>query len=98
MMTTPTAITYRERMFQCPCGGIVTLAKDLNKSQTAKNGRTDLLPFPHTRKLRGPYFPLLTAFFSSLPGVNLATLRAAILIVAPVWGFRPLRALRCETE
>src|SRR5690349_15459091 len=43
------------------------------------------------------YF-LLTAFFSSAPGVNLATLRAAILIVAPVCGFRPLRAFLCETE
>src|SRR5216684_3007708 len=45
-----------------------------------------------------PYLPLLTTFFSSFPGVNLATLRAAILMVAPVCGFRPLRALRCETE
>src|ERR1700722_6988996 len=47
---------------------------------------------------RGLYLPLLTTFFSSFPGVNLATLRAAILMVAPVWGLRPLRALRCETE
>src|SRR5215813_12891389 len=46
----------------------------------------------------GPYLPLLTTFLSSFPGVNFATLRAAILIVAPVCGFRPLRALRCETE
>src|SRR5580658_2283349 len=45
-----------------------------------------------------PYLPLLTTFLSSFPGVNLATLRAATLIVAPVCGFRPLRALRCETE
>src|SRR6202142_4297103 len=45
-----------------------------------------------------PYLPLLTTFLSSFPGVNLATLRAAILMVAPVCGFRPLRALRCETE
>src|SRR5271169_6255293 len=45
-----------------------------------------------------PYLPLFTTFLSSFPGVNLATLRAAILIVAPVCGFRPLRALRCETE
>src|SRR6266404_4655897 len=49
-------------------------------------------------KKSGPYLPLLTTFFSSFPGVNLATLRAAILMVAPVCGFRPLRALRCETE
>src|SRR5215472_2234307 len=43
------------------------------------------------------YF-LLTAFFSSAPGVNFATLRAAILMVAPVCGLRPLRAFLCETE
>src|SRR5579863_3631914 len=43
------------------------------------------------------YF-LLTAFFSSAPGVNFATLRAAILMVAPVCGLRPFRALRCDTE
>ena len=42
----------------------------------------------------GPYFPLPTAFFNSFPGVNLATRRAGILIVAPVCGLRPLRALR----
>src|SRR4051794_8105060 len=46
--------------------------------------------------ISGPYF-LLTAFLSSTPGVNFATLRAAILITAPVWGLRPLRALRCDT-
>src|SRR5882672_1498548 len=62
-----------------------------------KNGRADPLPSA-TSKTAGPYFPLLTAFLSSFPGVNLATLRAAILMVAPVCGFRPLRALRCETE
>src|ERR1700674_1711266 len=49
-------------------------------------------------KKSGPYLPLLTTFLSSFPGVNLATLRAAILMVAPVCGFRPLRALRCEKE
>src|SRR5271168_1608226 len=43
------------------------------------------------------YF-LLTVFFSSAPGVNFATLRAAILIVAPVCGLRPFRAFLCETE
>src|ERR1035438_5566526 len=41
---------------------------------------------------------LLTCFLSSTPGVNLATLRAAILMTPPVCGLRPLRALRCETE
>src|SRR5215472_8051459 len=43
------------------------------------------------------YF-LLTAFFNSAPAENFATLRAAILIVAPVCGLRPLRAFLCETE
>src|ERR1700722_14044191 len=64
-----------------------------------QNGRSDLPAVSLESKNSGaPYLPLLTTFFSSLPGVNLATLRAAILIVAPVCGFRPLRALRCETE
>src|SRR5882724_11928220 len=44
------------------------------------------------------YLPLLTAFFNSAPAVNLATLRAAILMVAPVCGLRPLRAFLAETE
>src|ERR1700693_6643258 len=43
------------------------------------------------------YF-LFTAFFSSAPGLNFATLRAAILMVAPVCGLRPLRAFLCETK
>src|SRR5207302_4229365 len=43
------------------------------------------------------YF-LLTAFLSSAPGVNFATLRAAILMVAPVCGLRPFRAFLCDTE
>src|SRR5579864_8371885 len=47
--------------------------------------------------LPADYF-LFTAFFNSAPGLNFATLRAAILIVAPVCGLRPLRALRCDTE
>src|SRR5947209_6029528 len=46
---------------------------------------------------RALYF-LLTAFLSSAPGVNFATRRAAILIVAPVCGLRPLRAFLWETE
>src|SRR3974390_2901808 len=41
---------------------------------------------------------LLTCFFNSTPGVNLATRRAAILRTPPVCGLRPLRALRCKTE
>src|SRR5947199_8784326 len=44
------------------------------------------------------YYFLLTAFLSSAPGVNFATLRAAILIVAPVCGLRPLRAFLWDTE
>src|SRR4029077_6359355 len=64
-----------------------------------KNGRTHRLPSLSPAKNLAPaYLPLLTTFLSSFPGVNLATLRAAILMVAPVCGFRPLRALRCETE
>src|ERR1700731_4380808 len=43
------------------------------------------------------YF-LFTAFLSSAPGLNFATLRAAILIVAPVCGLRPFRAFLCDTE
>lgn len=39
------------------------------------------------------YF-LLTAFLSSAPAVNFATLLAAILMGLPVWGLRPVRALR----
>src|SRR3977135_1328213 len=35
---------------------------------------------------------------SSLPALNLATLRALILITAPVWGLRPLRAALLLTE
>src|ERR1700758_1170976 len=61
-----------------------------------QNGRAD--PLPSADLLQSDYFPLLTTFLNSFPGVNFATRRAAILIVAPVCGFRPLRALRCETE
>src|SRR5207302_9131185 len=43
------------------------------------------------------YF-LLTAYLKSAPGVNFATLRAAILMVAPVCGLRPFRAFLCDTE
>src|SRR5271170_1949503 len=68
-------------------------------SRPKQNGRADPPAVSiRIQKFWGPYFPLLTTFFSSFPGVNLATLRAAILMVAPVCGFRPLRALRCETE
>src|SRR5581483_10637114 len=63
------------------------------RSGQQKNGRADPLPFS---ELLTDYF-LLTAFLSSAPGVNFATLRAAILIVAPVCGLRPLRAFREDT-
>src|SRR5258708_23701158 len=43
------------------------------------------------------YF-LFTDFFSSSPGENFATFRAAILMVAPVCGLRPFRAFLCDTE
>src|SRR5713226_8457788 len=46
---------------------------------------------------RALYFRL-TVFFSSAPGVNFATRRAAILMVAPVCGLRPFRAFLCDTE
>src|SRR6185437_7407451 len=48
---------------------------------------------PAVARKRLPYF-LLTAFFNSAPGVNFATLRAAILLVAPVAGFS-LRYREC---
>src|SRR5262244_1919720 len=67
-----------------------------NQLSCAKqNGRADPLPLVNSNIQT--YF-LLTAFFNSAPGVNFATLRAAILMVAPVCGLRPLRALRAETE
>src|SRR5258707_3695264 len=65
---------------------------------TAKNGRADPLPFPQSQKSFFPDYFLFTDFFSSAPGLNFATLRAAILMVAPVCGLRPLRAFFCETE
>src|SRR5579863_6968127 len=65
-------------------------------SGTMKNGRADPLPPPEIR-YAVRYF-LLTVFFSSAPGVNFATFRAAILIVAPVCGLRPFRAFLCDTE
>ena len=62
---------------------------------TTKNGRADPLPF--AMQICPSYF-LFTAFFSSAPGENFATLRAAILIVAPVCGLRPFRAFLCDIE
>src|SRR5262245_27565459 len=38
--------------------------------------------------------PQLTSSLSSLPGMNLGTRRAAILMRVPVWGLRPFRARR----
>src|ERR1700722_12069159 len=71
----------------------------LGTEEPNENGRADPLPFlVKFRTLCFRYFPLLTAFFSSAPGVNFATLCAAILIVAPVCGLRPFRAFRCDTE
>src|ERR1700685_3734013 len=68
--------------------------------QARENGRAN----PCRSKNSNPwglclyFYFLLTVFFSSAPGVNFATLRAAILIVAPVCGLRPLRAFLCDTE
>src|SRR5271169_4731710 len=53
---------------------------------------------PAVLEIIGPHYFLFTAFFSSAPGVNFATLRAAILMVAPVCGLRPFRAFLAETE
>ncbi len=39
----------------------------------------------------------LTDFFRPAPAVNFGTFDAAIWILSPVAGFRPSRALRCET-
>src|ERR1700722_5178252 len=64
--------------------------------QGEKKGRADPLPFSWITNFSA-YF-LLTAFFSSAPGENFATLRAAILIVAPVCGLRPFRAFLCDIE
>src|SRR5581483_276015 len=46
----------------------------------------------------GPSYFLLTAFFSSAPGVNFATRLAEILMGFPVCGLRPVRAFRCEVR
>src|ERR1035438_10509124 len=64
-------------------------------SGAQENGRADPLPF---RDCEYPAYFLLTAFFNSAPGENFATLRAAILIVAPVCGLRPFRAFLCDIE
>src|SRR6202047_3905558 len=64
-------------------------------SHATKNGRAD--PPPVANLSCFSYF-LLTAFLSSAPGVNFATLRAAILMVAPVCGLPPCRAFLCDTE
>ena len=61
-----------------------------------RQGRPPAVLFNRQFQICG-YF-LLTAFFSSAPGVNFATFRAAILIVAPVCGLRPFRAFLCDTE
>ena len=44
-----------------------------------------------------PVYLSFTASFNALPALKLATLDAAIWMVAPVCGLRPLRALRCFT-
>src|SRR3977135_41925 len=60
-----------------------------------KNGRAAR---PAVANARICAYLRLTAFFSSAPAENFATFRAAILMVAPVCGLRPLRAFLCETE
>src|SRR5213593_4440410 len=44
------------------------------------------------------YRPRLTAFFSSAPATNFVTFLAGIFRGAPVWGLRPVLALRELTE
>src|ERR1017187_1571658 len=71
------------------------------KNQAKRNGNhgsSRTRPIRVTLRSGRPVYFLLTCFLSSTPGVNLATLRAAILMTPPVCGLRPLRALRCETE
>src|ERR1019366_15018 len=65
---------------------------------TGNHGSARISPIAVTFRRGRPVYFLLTCFLSSTPGVNLATLRAAILMTPPVCGLRPLRALRCETE
>src|ERR1043165_4979134 len=67
----------------------------LFKANKKRQARPPAAPIP---KVEPSYLPRLTAFFRSAPAVNLATRRAAILMVAPVCGLRPLRAFRDETE
>src|SRR5437867_183017 len=50
------------------------------------------------RFLRSTYRPRLTAFLSSAPGTNFETFLAGIFRGAPVWGLRPVLALRELTE
>src|SRR5581483_5328788 len=80
-----------------PSASSATLRGRITFPSGAKNnkgGRAD--PLPPEKHLN--YLLLFTALRSSAPAVNLATLRAAILITAPVWGLRPLRAFLCDTE
>jgi hypothetical protein len=44
------------------------------------------------------YLPRFTAFFKSVPAANFVTRFAEIFKGWPVWGFRPVRALREPTE
>src|SRR5271156_6835847 len=74
---------------------IVAAATNSAAPAGTKNGRADPLPF--AMQICPSYF-LFTAYFSSAPGENFATLRAEILIVAPVCGLRPFRAFLCDTE
>src|SRR6266700_4562054 len=78
----------------CSLRSLRLRAFDFAGGVTIKNGRV----FPCRDSKIVPYFPRFTAFFNSAPGLNFATRRAAILIVAPVCGLRPLRAFLCETE
>src|SRR5204862_4085619 len=73
----------------------IGFSKPLTPCQQMKIGMAD---FPADAKARICAYLRLTSFFSSAPAENFATFRAAILMVAPVCGLRPLRAFLCETE
>src|SRR5208283_315514 len=81
-----------------PIGSRKTSTLHRNVLSRQQRGRAFALPQDRKRCPKVFSYFLLTAFFSSTPGVNLATRRAAILMTPPVCGLRPLRALRCEVE
>src|ERR1700733_2013249 len=76
----------------------VCIVVDCRGFELARKKKRQGRPPAALRCLIRPDYFLFTDFFSSAPGLNFATLRAAILIVAPVCGLRPFRAFLCDTE